>query len=146
MVRKTFSTTIDAPREKVWEVLWSDAGYREWTAPFSPGSRAITDWEKGSKVLFVNEKGAGMVAEIADNRPNEFMSIRHKGVVNEQGEELYDDHEHKDWAGAMENYTLRTVNGQTELLVEMDLTEKYADYFTDTWPVALGKVKELAEK
>lgn len=145
MIRKTFSTTINAPREKVWEVLWSDASYREWTAAFSPGSRAETDWKKGSKVLFLGDKDGGMVAEIADNRPNEFMSIRHLGVVKD-GKEVYDDPEHKDWAGAMENYTLRTVNGQTELVVEMDLTEKYADYFTDTWPQALAKVKELAEK
>ena len=46
MEKQTFKITIDAPREKVWDVLWSDDTYREWTSVFSPGSRAETDWRR----------------------------------------------------------------------------------------------------
>ena len=35
---------------------------------------------------------------------------------------------------------------KTELVVDMDITEQYKDYFIKTWPRALDKVKELAEK
>ena len=45
----------------------------------------------------------------------------------------------------MENYTLKNVNGKTELNVDMDIAEQYKDYFITTWPKALEKVKELAE-
>jgi hypothetical protein len=46
----------------------------------------------------------------------------------------------------MENYTLTDENGKTRLAVDMDITDEYKDYFLKTWPVALEKVKELAEK
>ena len=51
----------------------------------------------------------------------------------------------KAWAGIQENYTLKTVNGKTELTAENDIAENYLDEFLKTWPKALEKVKELAE-
>ena len=41
---------------------------------------------------------------------------------------------------------MKTINGKTELIVDMDITDDYKDYFEKTWPKALTKVKELAEK
>jgi len=142
-----FKITIDAPREKVWTALWADATYRQWTAPFAEGSRAETDWKKGSKVLFLGEDNSGMVSTIADNRPNEYMSFQHRGIVN-KGIEDVDSAEAKKWATATEDYTLRTVNGQTELTVRMqgEIPQGFVDYFLDAWPKALEKLKEIAEK
>jgi hypothetical protein len=145
MEKQQFKISIDAPREKVWNILWNDASYREWTSVFSEGSRAETDWKKGSKVLFLNATGEGMVSRIAENKPNEFMSIAHLGVVKDGVEDL-ESEKVKEWAGAMENYTLRDLNGKTELIVDMDVTDEYKDYFQTTWPKALDRVKELAEK
>ena len=51
----------------------------------------------------------------------------------------------KKWSGAMENYYLKQENGKTELVVEMDLSEEYAAEFEEKFPLALKKVKELAE-
>lgn len=145
MEKSTFKITIDAPREKVWEVLWGDASYRQWTAVFAEGSRVETTWEKGSKVLFLGNSNEGMVARIADKVPNEYMSFQHLGEVNNGVEDVTSD-KVKAWAGAFENYTLTNVNGKTELLVDMDLADEFKDYFTKTWPQALEKVKELSEK
>ena len=145
MERQTFQIVIDAPREKVWDILWSKATYPEWTAVFSAGSRAETTWQQGSKVLFLDANNEGMAATIAANRPNEFMSIRHLGMVKDGVEDL-DSPKVKQWAGAMENYTLKPINGQTQLTVEMDVTQEYKDYFQKTWPKALEQVKQLAEQ
>lgn len=145
MHKQQFSITINAPREKVWSTLWNDATYREWTTAFSEGSHAETDWQKGSKVLFMDSKGMGMVSRIADNVPNEYMSIEHLGYVKDGVEDLESD-EVKKWAGAHENYTLRNVNGHTELVVDMDITDDYKDYFAQTWPKALNNVKAIAER
>ncbi|HEX2631131.1 MAG TPA: SRPBCC domain-containing protein [Chitinophagaceae bacterium] len=145
MERQKFSIRIDAPREKVWKALWEDANYRAWTAAFSEGSYAKSDWKKGSKVYFLNSNEEGMVAEIADVRPNEYMSFRHLGEVKGELEDTMSERIQA-WAGAMENYTLKTVDGKTELVVDMDLTEDMKDYFEKTWPKALDKLKELAEK
>ena len=146
-MEKDFTITIDAPREKVWAALWQDETYRQWTAPFGEGSRVETDWKKGSKVLFLGDKDSGMVSTIADTRPNEYMFFQHRGIVNKGVEDL-DSEEAKKWATATEEYTLRTVNGQTELTVHMqgDIPQDFVDYFSDAWPKALDKLKEIAEK
>ena len=148
MQTETFKIAINAPREKVWQTLWEDATYRAWTEPFAPGSRAVTDWQKGSKILFVDEKNDGMLSTVADVIPNEYMSIKHLGVVN-KGVENMESKEAQEWGNSFENYTLKAVNGQTEVIVEMSsekgIPAEYKDYFTKTWPIALQKLKEIAE-
>jgi uncharacterized protein YndB with AHSA1/START domain len=146
MEKKEFKITINAPKEKVWNILWGDDSYPAWTSVFAEGSRVETDnWKKGSKVLFLDGKGSGMVSTIAENIPNEFMSFKHLGEVKEGVENIASETV-KEWAGALENYTLKSTNGKTELTVDMDISEEYMDYFMKTWPKALEKVKELAEK
>ncbi len=145
MERKHFQVTINAPKEKVWDVLWSNKTYEKWTSAFGEGSKVKTDWKKGSKAVFLNAKNEGMVSTIADNKPNEFMSIKHLGAVK-NGVEDYESPQTRQWAGALENYTLKTVNGKTELAIDMDVTDEYKDFFEKVWPQALSKVKELAEK
>jgi hypothetical protein len=145
MERQTFEIVIDAPKETVWDILWNEATYPEWTAVFSPGSRAETTWQKGTKALFVDASNEGMVATIAENRPGEFMSIRHLGMVRDGVEDL-DSPQVRQWAGALENYTLNTAGGQTRLTVEMDIAKEYQEQFATAWPEALRKVKQLAEQ
>ncbi len=145
MQKLNFSTSINAPKEKVWQVLWSDASYRAWTAVFTEGSFAKTDnWKEGSKVLFLDGKGSGMVSMVAANRPNEYMSFKHLGEVKD-GVEDTSSEKVKGWSGSMENYTLKEAGGKTELAVEMDITEDFKDFFTNTWPKALEQVKSLSE-
>lgn len=146
MEKYTFTADINAGKERVWEVLWSLDSYSAWTSAFSPDSKVETDgWKKGSKVLFTDGKGSGMVAMVADNRPNEFMSFKHLGMLQDGVEDTSSD-KVKEWAGALENYTLQESNGKTRLVVEMDMSEQWAGYFEKTWPVALDKIKSLAEQ
>ena len=141
-----FSTNIDASNKKVWDVLWDDNSYREWTSVFAEGSYAKTDnWKEGSKVLFLSPSGDGMVSRVAANKPNKFMSFEHLGVVK-NGIEDTESEEVKGWAGAKENYTLIEDNGKTKLEVDLESTDEFKDYFLKTFPVALEKVKKLAEK
>jgi hypothetical protein len=146
MQKINFSTSINAPKEKVWKTLWDDANYRNWTSVFAEGSYAKTDnWKQSSKVLFLDGKGSGMVSVVAANKPNEFMSFKHLGIVKDSIEDVTSE-KVKEWAGAVESYTLNGTNGKTELIVEMDITDEFKDYFVNTWPKALEKVKELSEK
>jgi hypothetical protein len=118
--------------------------YRKWTSVFSEGSYAETDWKEGSKVLFLDGKGHGMVSRIEKNLPNEFMSIKHLGEIK-QGQENTGSDENTSWAGAMENYSLKEDNGITQLTVELDAEEDYKKYFLETFPKALEQVKIIAE-
>ena len=142
-----FNINIEASKEKVWKTLWNDQTYREWTSAFAEGSCAETDWEKGSRVLFTDGKGSGMVSTIVENKPNEFMSIKHLGTIKNGVEDL-DSEENKQWAGALENYTLLESGGKTVLHVELsglDIPKEFEDYFLQTWPKALDKLKALSE-
>jgi hypothetical protein len=145
MEKQEFKISIEAPREKVWDVLWNSDTYPKWTSVFSEGSRAETDWKKGSRVLFTDGKGDGMISTIAENIPNSYMSIKHKGMIK-NGKEDFDSDEVKSWAGAEENYTLKAMGNKTELKVDIDIADEYKDYFEKTFPKALDKVKELAEQ
>ena len=136
---------IDASPANVWDVLWGDETYREWTAVFAPGSGVKTDWKEGSKVLFLDGEGNGMVSRIARKKVNELMSFEHLGEVHDGVEDLTSE-KVSAWAGAMENYYLKEVQGRTELTVEMDITDDFKEYFTTTWPKALEKLKSAAEK
>lgn len=144
MQKQEFKILINASPKKVWNVLWGNESYQQWTSVFSETSTVETDWKEGSKILFLDGKGQGMVSIIAEKRPEQFMSFKHIGVVN-NGVEDFDSPQTKEWAGALENYTLRQENDKTELIIDIDITEEYKDYFIKTWPKALEKVKELAE-
>lgn len=144
MEKLTFNTSINAPRNKVWEILWGEQTYPAWTAAFSEGSKIETDWQVGGRTLFLDSSNKGMVSTIAAKVPNEYMSFKHLGEIDNGVEDLSSD-KVKSWAGSTENYTLTDANGKTTLLVEMDIDEEYKDYFLTAFPKALNKVKELAE-
>ncbi len=144
MKQLEFSIQINAPKSKVWSILLDDATYRQWAGVFSPGCYAEGDWSEGSKILFLSAEKSGMSSMIAKHIPNEFISIQHLGMVA-NGVEDFDSPETKKWSGALENYTATESGGVTELRVEMDTVADHEDYFQETWPKALQKVKELAE-
>lgn len=144
MKKLNFSIEIKAPKENVWAVLWDDTTYRQWTSAFSEGSYAVSDWQEGSKVLFLSPEGEGMFSMIAKKIPNEFMSFKHLGTVK-NGIEQPDSEETKKWSGAMENYSLEEKNGVTELTVAMDITEEHEKSFKEIFPKALESVKTLSE-
>lgn len=139
-----FSVSINAPKEKVWNTLWDDENYKTWTAAFAIGSNAITDWQEGSKVLFVDGKGDGMFCTIAKKVENEFMSFKYRGEVK-KNIELPADENTSPWVNGHENYTLLEDNGITTLTVEITVTDEMKDYFSNTFPKALQLVKEIAE-
>lgn len=93
----------------------------------------------------ISPSGEGMVSKVASNKKNEFMSFEHLGVVKNGVEDTESDSV-REWAGARENYTLTDENGKTKLVVDLDSTDEFKDYLTKTFPAALEKVKELAEK
>lgn len=85
-----------------------------------------------------------MVSSIREKIPNEYMSFEHHGEVKEGVEDTESDRV-KAWAGAQENYTLTTVDGKTEVVVELDINDEFKEYFANTWPKALAALKEVAE-
>ena len=152
MKKINFDITINAPAEKVWNTMLEDKTYREWTLDFNPsGSWYEGSWEKGSKIKFVGadpKTGAlgGMTSEIAENRPHEFLSIKHLGLID-NGVEIFFLPFVDSWVPSYENYTFTKIDDRTtKLEVEVDTNEEYADMFSKMWPNALAKLKSMCER
>jgi hypothetical protein len=135
-----FKANINAPKEKVWKILWDDKTYREWTAAFMEGSYAESDWNEGSKISFLAPGGSGMFSVIEKKIPNEQMTFKHLGEIKDGKEET------KEWGGAKESYHLQDLNGGTELTVALDATGEFEEYFSITFPKALEIVKKISEQ
>jgi len=137
----TFTMKINAPREKVWAALWDDNTYREWTAVFTTGSYAKSDWQEGSRIDFLNPSGSGIFAIIDKLIPNTQMTFKHQGEVK-NGEDITG----SEWKGALESYFLSEQNGQTVLNTELQTTNDFQQYFKNTFPKAMDVLKKIAER
>jgi uncharacterized protein YndB with AHSA1/START domain len=154
MEKMQFSIVINASKKKVWKTMLDKGTYEEWTDVFMPGSTYDGDWTEGSKILFLapDESGkmsGGMVSRVKENRPYEFISLETVGVVY-NGEEDTTSKEAREWAGSLENYTFKELDGKTEVQVDlssdMDVDQEMLEMSERIWPKALNKLKELAEK
>lgn len=146
-----FTIDINAPKQRVWEVMLADETYREWTSAFHPGSCFKGSWDKGSKINFVSEDDggqSGMAGQIAENIPYEFISIEIIGEIVD-GEVNTTSEEAKQWIGGHENYRFRETDGVTTLDIELtgsEISPEMAKEFEAMWPKALEKLKEIAER
>jgi uncharacterized protein YndB with AHSA1/START domain len=139
-----FTALINAPRRVVWDTMLGPETYKEWTAEFAPGSYYEGSWDRGARIRFLGPDGGGMAAVIAENRPHEFLSIQHlgmikDGVVDTESEEV------KAWGECFEQYTLRDVGSSTEVGVAIDVPPAFEQFMDDTWPRALARLKALCE-
>ena len=152
MKKLQFKEDINASPEKVYDIMLGLSNvetYNQWTSEFNPTSINEGNWEKGAKIYFLgtdeNGKRGGMVSEIADIVPQRFVSIRHFGILDDDNE-ITDGPMVEKWRGGLENYTFRENNDGTSVIVDIDVTDDHLDYFNSTWPRALNRLKDLAEK
>lgn len=139
-----FSVIIDAPRDVVWDTFLAPDSYKDWTSAFTEGSYYEGSWAEGERIRFLSPGGSGMTSVIAENRPHEFISIKHLGFIKD-GIEDTESEEVKKWAPAFENYYFSNVGPSTEVKVSMEVTPEYEEYMTNTWPKALARLKEICE-
>ncbi|WP_343485943.1 SRPBCC domain-containing protein [Allomuricauda sp. d1] len=145
-----FDNKINAPTSKVYETMLGEDTFKKWTSEFSPTSRYKGNWNKGSKILFLSDdadgKVCGMVSRINENKPNKFVSIEHIGIL-EDGQEITEGEKVDAFAGALEEYTFTSKNGASTILkIRMDSVPEWEDYFMESWPRALKKLKNICER
>ena len=138
------SIDINAPKEKIWDVLTTDHLIRDWYTSFHEGSYAETDWKEGSKVIFRDGEGNGMIGKIVASKPYEIISTEFLGMIV-KGKEDTESEEAKNMKGYFETYRISGSDNNYTLDIELDTTDEYADMFQNMWDKALQRLKELAE-
>ena len=142
--RLQWTVDIAAPAPKVYQMLVGPESYRQWTSAFGDGLYFEGSWQTGQRIRFLTTEGHGVVSEIAENRPNEFISIRHLGYIADDGVEDTSSEAIRAWAPAYENFTFTTTPQGTKLTVDQDMTDDF-ESMPEAWPKALGKLKALCE-
>ena len=152
MKKLQYKIGINATATKVYNTMLGiddTETYRQWAAEFNPTSTYEGSWDAGAKIYFIgiNDEGKreGMVSRIKENRPNQFVSIQHYGLLDGD-REIIEGPEVEKWTGGLENYSFAEDNGFTTITVDVDVAEDFLDYFNSTWPAALNKLKEICEK
>lgn len=144
MKKLEFTIDINAPAEKVWYSLWDEENYKNWTSAFCEGSYVVTDYKEGSKAHFLSPSGEGMFSSVSINKPFEIMSFNHIGILKNFEEQPIDD-ETKLWSGCEEKYELSENDGKTTVKASVDVIDQHVDYFDQSFPNGLKKLKEIAE-
>lgn len=140
-----FDIEINATPIKVWKKLWEKDNYTLWTQPFCPGTYYTGEVKQGERIHFLSPSGEGMYSDIAFCKENELMIFKHIGMVKDKME-LPLNNETERWTGSFESYKLTEMEGGTHLHVEVDAIEDYYDYMSRTFPLALSKLKAMAEE
>lgn len=142
--RLQWSVDVAAPASRVYQTLIGAETYGQWTSAFGEGLYFEGSWRTGERMRFLTPEGHGVVSEIDENVPNERVSVRHIGYIDDDGVEDTSSDAIRAWAPAYEIYTLTTMPEGTRLTVEQDMIEDF-ESMIDTWPRALEKIKALSE-
>jgi uncharacterized protein YndB with AHSA1/START domain len=141
--RLQWSVDIAAPASRVYQMLIGPDSYGRWTSAFGEGLYFEGAWQTGETIRFLTPGGDGVISQIAANRTNEFISIRHVGyIVN--GVEDMSSEAIRAWAPAYENYTFTPTPQGTRLTVDQDMTADF-ESMPEAWPRALENLKALCE-
>lgn len=140
-----FNININAPKQKVWDVLWEEATYSQWSSVFNEGTNSAPDLKEGSKLLFLDADNHDLLSKVGTRIENSQMTFKYLGEAV-PGVEQPANQEIEQWEGTTESFTLNENNGVTELTVEVNATDEYKDHFHSTFPKALKMVKQLAEE
>jgi len=143
--RLQWTADIAASPESVYMHLTGSDSYNVWAKAFAEGSHFQGTWEEGKPMRFLSPSGDGMISEIATNRPNEFVSIRHLGFIM-NGVEDTTSESIRAWAPAYENYTIARSAQGTKLTIDQDVAAEWESYMADAWPKALALLKALCER
>lgn len=138
-----FTININASPQKVWTCLWEIENYKKWTSAFIEGSYYKTDsFTEGNKIHLLAPNGEGMYSLLEKIEELNFLAFKHLGELKNFEEQV---NTNPNWTNAIESYRLLSSENGTLLKVEVDTLEEYVDFMNKLFPIALQKLKALAE-
>ena len=144
-----YKIDIKAPAEKVYSTMIDKEHFKDWVSEFVPNSYFEGGWNKGDTLIYYSpdEKGnmCGMISTIQENIPNELIIIQPKGIV-ENGKKIFEGEKVQGLDEAVEKYSFKQKGALTELNIEINAYEELEQYFNETWPNALNRIKSISER
>lgn len=131
------SITINAGKERVWDVLTKAEHNRQWANEFSEGTYVETDWKQGADVIWKDKDGnIGASGRVDANEGKSLITV------------AFPDDTGADDALSVyyESYRLAEKDDKTILSIEAGpLRQKHYEMHEPLWDKALAKIKEVAE-
>ena len=153
-----FEIDIVAPVQTVWSTMLDQDTYRQWSSAFSDGSYYTGGWEEGDTIRFLGpdpgdsadadadaDPDGGMLGTIVASRANEFVQVEYTGLVSNGVDDTASEPA-RQIAGTHESYSFSENNGVTTVVTEIEVLDEWAPMFRDMWPVALDRLRDLAER
>ncbi len=142
MKQEQFSISINASRQRVWEVLWSDETFRDWANVIDEGTCMEGEIVEGGTVHFLSSIGGyGVRSLVTELIPQHRVSFHQVEDTKDFGKEVRP----SEWTGADETYELLETAGVTTLTLTMGVPPTQVLMMTERVPNALARIKELAE-
>lgn len=146
MKQLEFNVQIASDKQKVWNTMLQLESYEVWAGAAWPGSSYEGEWAKGKNLKFISPGQGGTMATLLEHNPYEFTLAKHIALINPDGSEDRESDTAKGWIGTTESYTFTEQNGGTALKVVIETFPAWEKMFTDDWPKALQKLKEICEQ
>lgn len=145
METRSYEKIVDAPRQIVWDILWGNETYKQWTQFFDGGSVLKSDWKIGGKTYFLNAQGEGLVSTIDSLEQPDHIIFKHLGTVDREGNEDTRSREVMEWSGFFERYLLIDFEGRTKLHIEVQADKNLCDHLDKGFTEGLEIIRQLAE-
>lgn len=145
MQRKTINKSIvlNAPKERVWNILFDTTLSRIWYNEFGVGSHIETDWQIGSRLVMTDDTGTGLVGKVIENKLWETMSLEYEGIVIDGLEDRQSEYA-LPIIGNKETYCLQERGDVTLLYIRCDMADAFFEAMSLAWDRALQKIIELS--
>jgi hypothetical protein len=141
-----FKIDINAPKEKVWNIMLNKDTYPEWIRISWPNSYYKGDWAEDNTVKFISRDGSGTLGLVVEHKPYQMSKVKHIAVLLPGGIEDKESEDAMGWIGTTECYTFYEAGNSTQLVVDIETLPSWIKMFEEGWPTALAKLKELSEQ
>ena len=131
---------IDAPADKVWEVLFTQNSERHWPSALNEGTYFEGNWKLGSTMKFLDRENNGMYNLVIKNIAGKELAMKHLGWI------LDGTLSPQDWEDSTLTYFLEPSEHGTILHAEVNSLDEFVDFFDSKYPQNFEKIKMLSEK
>lgn len=138
------SIEINASKEKVWEVLWSDQTLRDWANIIDEGTYMTGELQEGKDVNFIGASGYGVTSRVEKLISYKHVAFKQVADIT-VGKDGSIGKRDKQWTGALETYDLDEHDGKVTLTSTQDVPDELVEMFNTRIPQSLERIKVLAE-